>query len=118
MEGHIQKGDKELSWDGYIRLYQDDESESDKANFDDDVPIQIKGHIVKERKVMAREYLTSSVDLEDLKVYYKRFGCLYFVMFMNEDGSVVEIFYSSLYPSKIKKYLGAAEKKGNKGTNS
>lgn len=116
MEGHIQKGDKELSWDGYIRLYQDDESESDKANFDDDVPIQIKGHIVKERKVMAREYLTSSVDLEDLKVYYKRFGCLYFVMFMNEDGSVVEIFYSSLYPSKIKKYLGAAEKKGNKGT--
>lgn len=116
MEGYIQKRDKELSWDGYIRLYQDDDSESDKANFDDDVAIQVKGHIGKDCKIMAREYITSPVDLEDLRVYYKKFGCLYFVMYMNEDGTEVEIFYSSLYPSKIKKYLQLAERKGNKSS--
>ena len=37
MEGYINKRDKELSWDGYIRLYQRDNCTSDKVNFDDDV---------------------------------------------------------------------------------
>ena len=45
MEGYINKRDKELSWDGYIRLYQQDDVTSDKANYDDDVPVQIKGHV-------------------------------------------------------------------------
>lgn len=114
MEGHINKCDKELSWDGFIRIFLDDDSESDKKNFDDDIPIQIKGHIDKDRKYMDEDRVKTSVSLDDLKVYYRKFGCLYFVMYMNEDGSDVEIFYSSLYPSKIKGYLDEAERKGNK----
>ena len=116
MEGYINKRDKELSWDGYIRLYQQDDVTSDKANYDDDVPVQIKGHVDKSRKFMDKERITCTVDLEDLTVYYRKFGCLYFVMYMTEDGSEVEIFYSSLYPSKIKTYLEGAKRKGNKSS--
>lgn len=114
MEGYIKKRDKELAWDGYIRLYQNDNSADDKANYDDDVPVQIKGHVDKDRQHMGKERVTASVDLEDLRVYYRKTGCLYFVMYMTEDGSEVEIFYSSLYPSKIKSYLETAARKGNK----
>lgn len=116
MEGYINKRDKELSWDGYIRLYQNDNSANDKANYDDDVPVQIKGHVDNERKHLDKERILAAVDLEDLRVYYRKTGCLYFIMYMTEDGSDVEIFYSSLYPSKIKSYLEKAERKGNKGS--
>ena len=116
MEGYINKRDKELSWDGYIRLYQRDDDTTDKSNYDDDVPVQIKGHVDKTRKFMDKERITCPVDLEDLTVYYRKLGCLYFVMFMTEDGSEVEIFYSSLYPSKIKLYLEEAKRKGNRSS--
>lgn len=39
---------------------------------------------------------------------------LYFLIFL--DGNQREIFYASLYPSKIADYLEAAQKKGNSGT--
>lgn len=116
MEGYINKRDKELAWDGYIRLYLNDDADGDKANFDDDISIQIKGHVDKERKYMDRERVTVSVNLEDLTIYYRKLGCLYFVMYMNEDGTDVEIFYASLYPSKIKGYLEVAKMRGNKSS--
>lgn len=116
MEGYINKRDKELSWDVYIRLYQWNESMSDKSNYDDDVQIQIKGHVDKDNKYMCKERIMSPVNIEDLAVYYRKYGCLYFVMYMTEDGSEVEIFYASLYPSKIKSYLEKAKKKGNKSS--
>ena len=114
MEGCINKRDKELSWDGYIRLYQNDALASDKTNYDDDVPIQIKGHVDKSLEYMNQNRITAQVDLDDLSNYYRKHGCLYFVMYMNEDGSSVEFFYSSLYPSKIRVYLEKAKNKGNK----
>ncbi len=113
MDASINKRDKELSWDGYIRLFINDDATSDKLNYDDDVPIQIKGHVDKDRKHMDKERITASIDLDDLNVYYRNFGCLYFVMYMTEDGSEVEIFYSSLYPSKIKGILEEAERRHN-----
>lgn len=116
MEGYINKKDKELSWDGYIRLYLNGDSEDDKSNYDDDIPVQIKGHVDRARKFMDQERIKVPVSLSDLNVYYRKFGCLYFVVYMNEEGSESEIFYSSLYPSKIKEYLEEAAQKGNKGT--
>lgn len=114
MDGKIKECDKELSWDGYIRIYQSDSIISDKANYDDDIPVQVKGHVDKARKFMDQERINCAVDLKDLSNYYRRLGCLYFVMYMNEEGSNVEIFYSSLYPSRIKIYLEEAERKQNK----
>lgn len=118
MDGtNIKKGDKDLSWDGFIRIFQSDDTASDKANYDDDIPVQIKGHVDNSGiKYKGKERIMAPVELDDLRNYYRKTGCLYFVIYMNEEGRDVEIFYSSLYPSKIKGYLEKANCKGNTGT--
>ena len=56
--------------------------------------------------------LRYSVALDVLENYYNDRGVLYFKIVMNEDKK--EIFYSILYPSKIKSYLDEARRKKNK----
>ena len=109
MEARIHKCDKELCWDGYLRIYQNNNSLSDKRNYDDDIPIQVKGHVHKESYI-DKDRVKESVDIDDLNNYYKTRGCLYFVVIMNEQGNENSVFYSSLYPSKIKEILETAKK--------
>lgn len=45
MEHHFNEGDKEMSWDGTIRIFLSNTEAPSKRNYDDDVPVQIKGHI-------------------------------------------------------------------------
>lgn len=110
--------DKEMSWDGFILIYKDNEGNTDKANFDDEVRVQIKGHIddpVKNKsgkwEYLGRQRITYPVDLIDLKIYSKDGGVIYFEIFMSPDGKEKEIFYASLYPSILKKYIDEKEKK-------
>lgn len=56
--------------------------------------------------------LRYSVDLDVPENYYNDREVLYFKIVMNEDKK--EIFYSILYPSKIKSYLDEARRKKNK----
>lgn len=108
--------DKEMSWDGYIWIYKDINGTQDKRNYDDKVPVQIKGHVDKNREHIGEHKITYSVDLEDLEVYFQDRGVLFFEVFMTEDGKDREIFYASLFPTKLKYYLETAECKGNKKT--
>ena len=108
--------DKEMSWDGYIWIYKDINGTQDKRNYDDKVPVQIKGHVDKNRKYIGEHKITYSVDLEDLEVYFQDRGVLFFEVFMSEDGKEREIFHASLFPVKLKFYLEKAEYKGNKKT--
>ena len=78
--------DKEMSWDGYIWIYKDITGTQDKRNYD------------------------------DMEVYVQDRGVLFFEVFMTEDGKDREIFYASLFPTKLKYYLEKAECKGNKKT--
>ena len=113
MQSQFNRMDKEMSWDGYIWIFQKCGGQN-KENFDDKVPVQIKGHIDKEQKYINKTRITYSVKITDLKVYFRDRGILYFEIFMSEDGKRREIFYSSLFPSKLKSYIETAEKKGNK----
>lgn len=106
--------DKEMSWDGYIWIYKNVNGGQDKNNFDDKVPVQIKGHIDEDEKYCNKKYITYPVSLEDLEVYFNDRGVLYFEIFMSKDGRKREIFYASLFPIKLKYYLEKAKKKGNK----
>lgn len=108
--------DKEMSWDGYIWIYKDINGTQDKRNYDDKVPVQIKGHVDKNRKYIDEQKITYFVDLDDLEVYFQDRGVLFFEVFMTEDGKDREIFYASLFPTKLKYYLEKAECKGNKKT--
>lgn len=51
-----------------------------------------------------------------LNMYFNDRGVLYFQIFISKDGQRKEIFYASLFPSKIKKYLEEIKRKGNKGS--
>lgn len=110
--------DKEMSWDGSILIFKDNERDTDKANFDDEVRVQIKGHIDnpeknKSRKqdYLGRQRITYPVDLLDLEIYSKDGGVIYFQIFMSPDGKEREVFYASLYPSVLKKYIDEKEEK-------
>ena len=111
MEHQINGNDKEMSWDGYIWLYKENNGDQSKSNFDARVPVQIKGHHDPEHKYIGNDRISYSVELEDLEAYATEKGVLYFQIFVDGKGS--EIFYVSLYPSKIADYLDAAKTKGN-----
>ena len=117
MELKPYKCDKELCWDGFLRIYQNKNTLSDKKNYDDDIPIQIKGH-VRKHSFKEKDRIKSPVNIDDLNNYYKTKGCFYFIVFLNEQGDESTIFYSSLYPSKIKEILEFAnegeKKRGRK----
>lgn len=113
MESKISKGDKDLSWDGSIRIYTDDNCAKDKANYEGDVPVQVKGHVDVGQSYIDQQRINYSVELEDLRNYYIQEGCLYFQVFISIDGTEKAIFYNCLYTSKIKGYLDEAKEKGN-----
>ena len=106
--------DKEMSWDGYIWIYKKQNGKQDKENFDDKVPVQIKGHVDRDKKYINKTGITYSVSIADLRVYFRDRGVMYFEIFMSEDGKKKEIFYNSLFPTKLKYYLEQAEKRKNK----
>lgn len=112
MAAQFNSMDKEMAWDGYIYIYKKNNGDQSKKNLDDKVPVQIKGHIDKESKYLNRKRITFSVNLVDLEIYHDDRGVVYFEIFMSEDGTRREIFYSLLYPSKIKGYLEKQHKRG------
>ncbi len=114
MEHQFNGNDKEMSWDGYIWLYKKNDGLQSKPNFDGRVSVQIKGHIDSEHKFLNCDKITYPVELNDLEAYATEKGVLYFQIFL--DGQQREIFYASLYPSKIVDYLDVAKKKGNTST--
>lgn len=114
MEHQFNGNDKEMSWDGYIWLYKKNNGVQSKPNFDGRVSVQIKGHIDLNYKYLDCDKITYPVKLNDLEAYATEKGVLYFQIFLN--GQRKEVFYSSLYPSKIADYLDAAKRKGNTST--
>lgn len=111
MESKIEHGDKYMSWDGSIIIYKPGCTKRTKETYDYDIPVQVKGRTDNVAKYFNDETIKYLVDVRDLKLYYEQRGCLYFIVFFDEESKQGEIFYSSLYPSKIKGYL---ERKGNK----
>lgn len=110
LDSSIHSMDKELSWDGYIYTYH--EKKFSNKSFDDKIPVQVKGHWDTQKKEIYKKSIQYPVDLDVLENYYNDRGVLYFKIVMNEDKK--EIFYSILYPSKIKSYLDEARRKKNK----
>lgn len=114
MDEDIHKGDKDLSWDGYIRIFKEGPTDSEKKNYDADIPIQVKGHEDSKKQHFGKDRVNMPVDIDDLEVDFRGNGCLYFQIFVSEDGVDSEIYYNSLFPSKIRFYLDFAKRKRNK----
>lgn len=111
MDHDFKSQDKEMSWDGYILLFKQNNGDQSKKNLESRVPVQIKGHIDETDRYMNNEKINYPVSLDDLNLYSTEKGVLYFQIFMNDIHR--EIFYCSLYPSKILDYLEKAKKRHN-----
>lgn len=105
LEGHIETCDKNISYDGHILVFRDDNTKSDKANYEAKVPVQVKGHEDYSHKYIGNDHISFPVNVQDLKIYYRENGCLYFEIFMTSDIKDHTVFYSCLYPSRIKSYF-------------
>lgn len=114
MQAQFNSMDKEPSRDGYIWIYKESDGNQNKKNIDDKVPVQIKGHIDDNEIYLNKSYINYPVSIEDLEVYGNDRGVIYFQVFMSADGARREIFYTLLFPTKVKYYLDKAKKKGNK----
>ena len=114
MESRIKKGDKYMSWDGSIVIYNAASEIRSKKTMDYEIPVQVKGHVDSKEKHLHKQYISHAVDLEDLQLYCDNLGCLYFQIYISEDAKKREIFYNLLFPSKAKSYLERAQKKQNK----
>ena len=111
MDHQFNGNDKEMSWDGYIWLFKINNGQQSKSNFEGRVPVQIKGHNDETIKYLNKNRVTYPVALDDLNAFATEKGVLYFQIFMKD--TTVEIFYSSLFPSKIADYLEKARKRKN-----
>ena len=69
MDHQINGNDKEMSWDGYIWLYKENNGDQSKQNFDARVPVQIKGHNDFKQKYIRKDRIKYSVKLADLEAY-------------------------------------------------
>lgn len=104
--------DKEVAWDGFITLYKS--TITNKKNYGGRIPVQIKGHVDSQGEYRKKQYISYAVSISDLEIYFTEEGVLYFQIFLSQDGERNEVFYASLFPSKIKTYLEKA--KNNKNT--
>ncbi len=115
MESKIEKGEKGMSWDGSIIIYKPSCTERTKETYDYNVPVQVKGRTDNVAKYLNETTITYPVDVRDLKLYYEQTGCLYFIIFFDEATKRGEVFYSSLYPSRLKSILDKnVNKRGKK----
>lgn len=105
-------GDKNMSWDGEIFLYLDEQFS--KKNWDDKIPVQIKGTVDNCGKTINKRRIQHSANIDDLKCYYRDRGVLYFKIVISDKTKKGVLFYCSLFPTKLKSILDKAERKKNK----
>ena len=101
MDAQLNDHDKEMSWDGFIFIYRDNNKGQTKSNFDYRAAVQIKGHEDASKKYINKKMIQYAVEIDDLKAYATEGGVIYFEIFVSDTKDV--IFYNCLYPSKVAK---------------
>lgn len=91
----LSEGDKEPAWDGNIYIHEN--AKKSKKNICK-VPTQIKGKI---HHGTVEDTIRYPVDIPDLKAYQKNGGALYFVVYLDDNGNTLQIYYTALLPFKI-----------------
>lgn len=100
----IPSNDKTPSWDGFIRLYNNEDS-SAKALLAKMIPVQLKGHY---QKAPFSSSTTFDAEVDDLRNYLNHSGVLFFVIYLDETGAY-KIYYDSLTRLKIRRLLKGKE---------
>lgn len=105
LDPKINKGDKGISFDGAIDVYNS--SNIIKANFKGSVPVQVKGDTIKTEQLSKCSY---PIDMADLDIYYAQGGVLYFVVLITPSEEK-RIFYKMLLPLELKEVVNRKSRK-------
>lgn len=100
LDQYIADNDKEPSWDGFIYIYND--SSKKKSELIGRVPVQVKGVTCND---FSKSKITHPVNIVDMNNYLHDGGIIYFVVYINKDGTEKKIYYQTLAPVKLKSYL-------------
>jgi hypothetical protein len=103
LEPFFNENDRTPSWDGSIFVYA---GKAKKENLKDTIPIQIKSTEVDE---LHSERISYSLEISDIKNYYKIRGTILFVVEI--CGIERKGFIKSLLPSELKTILSELEEK-------
>lgn len=95
----INKGDKEPSWDGSIRIYNT--TEQKKENMLGRISVQVKG---VECSSFDEGGISYPVEVADLQNYLNNGGAIFFVV-QEMPNNKFKAFYETLLPVKIQQYL-------------
>ena len=106
--GGIQENDRTPSWDGELRIYNQEGSFS-KDTLVGRIPVQVKGTYVKKY----RKKPSFSVSVDDLKNYQEDRGVMFFVIYVKGIRDC-QIFYRSLLPFDLRRILDNIGKRKTK----
>lgn len=96
LAANIPVGDKGISFDGDIEVFNDDSESVDSLL--GKVPVQVKGKQVREFTNGTRTY---PMGLDHLKNYYDSQGVILFVVEIKENGDT-KVFYKQLLPAELR----------------
>lgn len=100
LESYFNKGDKELSWDGFIYLFHHNGDNHSKDDLAGRVSVQIKGRKCKDVEKVQKSY---SIEMSDMRNYLQDGGTMYFVVFVTKDDEYV--YYCNLLPYELRNIL-------------
>ena len=105
----ISDNDKEPSWDGSIFIYNN--LIKKKSEIKGRVPVQVKGKLESN---FNRTEITYSVEVAHLNNYLNEGGTIFFVVYINQKTNEEKIYYSTLSPVKLKRYLSGIKNQKRK----
>ena len=94
----ISTNDKSPSYDGQILIYEN--RKQNKENLIGSVPVQVKG-TTKDYRSKSHNQIKYRVTKEDLEVYYKQGGVLFFIVYIDLKTSKKKLFYKEFLPVNI-----------------
>ena len=98
LQTYFENNDKTPAWDGEIHVLKN--ASEKKSEIFGKVPVQIKA--TKRKNNSMKSFL---VDMRDLELYSKNGGVVLFVVWLDENNNLKDIFYKSLPPFSIKKLI-------------
>lgn len=98
LQTYFDNNDKTPAWDGEIHVLKN--ASEKKSEIFGKVPVQIKATKQKNNSIKS-----FPVDMRDLELYSKNGGVVLFVVWLDENSNLKDIFYKSLPPFSIKKLI-------------
>lgn len=109
LQTYFDNNDKTPAWDGEIHVLKN--ASEKKSEIFGRVPVQIKA--TKRKNNSMKSF---PVDMRDLELYSKNGGVVLFLVWLDENSNLRDIFYKSLPPFSIKKLIKISKLK-NKPAN-